>query len=80
MQVRPSSAHDSPFWTTNSGAPVWNNNASLTVGPRGGSFNFYIYITIMVSMPNFYVIFLKEIYIYIYIYNYNYFERFIYAQ
>ncbi|KAF7141503.1 hypothetical protein RHSIM_Rhsim06G0006600 [Rhododendron simsii] len=31
----PSSAYDSPFWTTNSGAPVWNNNSSLTVGTRG---------------------------------------------
>ncbi|CAJ2642841.1 unnamed protein product [Trifolium pratense] len=32
---RPSSAYNSPFWTTNSGAPVWNNNSSLTVGSRG---------------------------------------------
>jgi catalase len=32
---RPSSAHNTPFWTTNSGAPVWNNNSSLTVGSRG---------------------------------------------
>ncbi|CAN1322735.1 Catalase isozyme 1 [Linum perenne] len=31
---RPSSAFNSPFWTTNSGAPVWNNNSSMTVGPR----------------------------------------------
>ncbi|KAG6545799.1 hypothetical protein Mapa_012760 [Marchantia paleacea] len=31
----PSSKHNSPYWTTNSGAPVWNNNSSLTVGPRG---------------------------------------------
>ncbi|KAE8695890.1 Nucleotide-sugar transporter family protein [Hibiscus syriacus] len=31
---RPSSAFNSPFWT-NSGAPVWNNNSSLTVGARG---------------------------------------------
>ncbi|TYI74444.1 hypothetical protein E1A91_D07G200000v1 [Gossypium mustelinum] len=30
----PSSAFNSPFWTTNSGAPVWNNNSSLTVGAR----------------------------------------------
>lgn len=37
VQVRPSSAHDSPFFTTNSGAPVWNNNSSLTVGTRGAS-------------------------------------------
>lgn len=35
-QVRPSSAHNSPYWTTNSGAPVWNNNSSSTVGSRGG--------------------------------------------
>ena len=35
VQFRPSSAYDSPFFTTNSGAPVWNNNASLTVGSRG---------------------------------------------
>nr|AGV54297.1 peroxisomal catalase [Phaseolus vulgaris] len=32
---RPSSAFNSPFWTTNSGAPVYNNNSSLTVGARG---------------------------------------------
>ncbi|WOG97709.1 hypothetical protein DCAR_0417050 [Daucus carota subsp. sativus] len=32
---RPSSAFDSPYWTTNSGAPVWNNDSSLTAGPRG---------------------------------------------
>ncbi|KAK1400320.1 Catalase [Heracleum sosnowskyi] len=32
---RPSSAFDSPYWTTNAGAPVWNNNSSLTVGSRG---------------------------------------------
>ena len=32
---RPSSAYNSPFWTTNSGAPVWNNNSSLTIGSRG---------------------------------------------
>lgn len=35
MQHRPSSAFNSPFFTTNSGAPVWNNNSSMTVGPRG---------------------------------------------
>jgi hypothetical protein len=29
-QYVPSSAHDSSHWTTNSGAPVWNNNNSLT--------------------------------------------------
>ncbi|KAI4388510.1 hypothetical protein MLD38_000831 [Melastoma candidum] len=34
-KYRPSSAHDSLFWTTNSGAPVYNNNSSLTVGTRG---------------------------------------------
>lgn len=32
---RPSSAHNSPYLTTNQGAPVWNNKSSLTVGPRG---------------------------------------------
>ncbi|XP_061347776.1 catalase-4-like [Gastrolobium bilobum] len=32
---RPSSAFNSPFWTTNYGAPVWNNNSSLSVGSRG---------------------------------------------
>lgn len=37
VQYRPSSAYDSAHWTTNSGAPVWNNNASLTVGERGTS-------------------------------------------
>jgi len=31
----PSSAHDSSYWTTNSGAPVWNNISSSTVGSRG---------------------------------------------
>nr|ADU56189.1 catalase 1 [Jatropha curcas] len=31
----PSSAHNTPFWTTNAGAPVWNNNSSMTVGQRG---------------------------------------------
>ena len=35
LQFIPSSAHDSQHWTTNQGAPVWNNNASLTAGPRG---------------------------------------------
>ncbi|XP_057974419.1 catalase isozyme 2-like [Malania oleifera] len=34
-KFRPSSAHDSPFFTTNAGAPVWNNISSLTVGSRG---------------------------------------------
>lgn len=32
---RPSSHYNSPYWTTNSGAPVWNNNNSSTVGVRG---------------------------------------------
>eukprot|EP00741_Cyanophora_paradoxa_P010414 tig00000037_g10070.t1 len=31
----PTSAANAQFWTTNYGAPVWNNNSSLTVGPRG---------------------------------------------
>ena len=35
MQFLPSSAHDSRHWTTNQGAPVWNNNSSLSVGERG---------------------------------------------
>lgn len=35
MQYRPSSTYSSQFFTTNSGAPVWNNNSSLTVGSRG---------------------------------------------
>lgn len=35
MQYRPSSAYNAPFWTTNSGAPVYNNDSSLTVGTRG---------------------------------------------
>ncbi|KAJ8625663.1 hypothetical protein MRB53_034193 [Persea americana] len=34
-KYRPSSAYSSQFFTTNSGAPVWNNNSSLTVGSRG---------------------------------------------
>lgn len=33
--MRPSSQSDSPYWTTNSGAPVANNNSSLSVGNRG---------------------------------------------
>ncbi|XP_062160270.1 spermine synthase-like isoform X3 [Alnus glutinosa] len=37
-KYRPSSAYNSPFWTTNSGAPVWNNNASLIVGSRAADF------------------------------------------
>ena len=32
---RPDAHYDSTHWTTNSGAPVSNNNASLTVGERG---------------------------------------------
>lgn len=31
----PSNAHNASFWTTNQGAPVWNNNSSLTIGERG---------------------------------------------
>ncbi|KAJ0966722.1 hypothetical protein J5N97_023639 [Dioscorea zingiberensis] len=31
----PSSAFDTPFTTTNAGAPVWNDDHSLTLGPRG---------------------------------------------
>lgn len=31
----PSSKHNAPYWTTNSGAPVSNNDNSLTVGARG---------------------------------------------
>ncbi|KAL1309229.1 hypothetical protein HN51_051918 [Arachis hypogaea] len=34
-KYRPSSAFNTPFWTTNSGNPVWNNNSVLTVGNRG---------------------------------------------
>ncbi|KAI4977347.1 hypothetical protein ZWY2020_057259 [Hordeum vulgare] len=32
---RPTSGANSAYWTTNSGAPVWNNNNALTVGHRG---------------------------------------------
>ena len=35
VQYMPSSHQDSSYFTTNSGAPVWNNNSSLTVGSRG---------------------------------------------
>lgn len=35
LQLRPDSANDSRHWTTNGGAPVWNNISSLTVGERG---------------------------------------------
>mmetsp|Transcript_2711 Transcript_2711/g.8022 ORF Transcript_2711/g.8022 Transcript_2711/m.8022 type:complete len:493 (+) Transcript_2711:157-1635(+) len=34
-KFRPSSAHDTPYWTTNTGVPVFNNNQSLTAGVRG---------------------------------------------
>ncbi|KAG2648016.1 hypothetical protein PVAP13_1NG010500 [Panicum virgatum] len=34
-KFRPSSAHDGGVTTTNAGAPVWNDNEALTVGPRG---------------------------------------------
>ncbi|CAM6088976.1 unnamed protein product [Calypogeia fissa] len=34
-QFMPSSKHNSSHWTTNSGAPVSNNNSSLTIGNRG---------------------------------------------
>nr|AKA94107.1 catalase [Ulva prolifera] len=34
-KLRPESANDSRHWTTNGGAPVWNNISSLTVGERG---------------------------------------------
>ncbi|PQP94182.1 hypothetical protein Pyn_34755 [Prunus yedoensis var. nudiflora] len=36
IQHHPSSAFNSPLWTTNSGALVWNNSF-LTVGSRGNS-------------------------------------------
>ncbi|KAJ8504658.1 hypothetical protein OPV22_005544 [Ensete ventricosum] len=32
---RPWSNFNFPFWITDSGAPVWNNNSSLTIGSRG---------------------------------------------
>ncbi|KAK4744014.1 hypothetical protein SAY87_010326 [Trapa incisa] len=35
LQHLPSSAHNTSHFTTLSGAPVWNNLSSLTVGPRG---------------------------------------------
>jgi predicted membrane channel-forming protein YqfA (hemolysin III family) len=44
LQFRPSSAYDSPYWTTNAGAPVYNNDSSLTVGPRGIYTHIYVYI------------------------------------
>ncbi|KAI5017244.1 hypothetical protein ZWY2020_037622 [Hordeum vulgare] len=31
---RPTSGANSAYWTTNSGAPVWNKNNALTVGHR----------------------------------------------
>lgn len=34
-KYRPSHEADAPFWTTNTGAPVWDNDHSLTVGARG---------------------------------------------
>ncbi|KAJ8421692.1 hypothetical protein Cgig2_020683 [Carnegiea gigantea] len=32
---RPSSSFNTTFWTTNSGAPVWNNTSAMTIGQRG---------------------------------------------
>ena len=34
-QFLPSSLHNSPFFTTNAGGPVWNDHSSLTIGSRG---------------------------------------------
>jgi len=34
-RYRPRETFDSPYLTTNNGAPVYNNQESLTVGPRG---------------------------------------------
>ena len=34
-KFRPSSSFDTKTTTTNAGAPVWNDNEALTVGPRG---------------------------------------------
>ncbi|KAL8491497.1 hypothetical protein ACS0TY_023203 [Phlomoides rotata] len=34
-KYRPSSAFNTPFMTTNAGAPVWNDNNALTIGSRG---------------------------------------------
>ncbi|XP_022153174.1 catalase isozyme 2-like, partial [Momordica charantia] len=34
-KYRPSSAYNTPFCTTNSGAPIWNNTAVMSVGERG---------------------------------------------
>jgi hypothetical protein len=30
--------NNGPFYTTNFGSPIFNNNESLTVGPRGNIF------------------------------------------
>ena len=53
MQYRPSSAYNSPFWTTNSGAPVWNNNSSLTVGSRGINFVSLFFSVVVVVVLNY---------------------------
>ncbi|XP_074263843.1 catalase isozyme 1-like [Silene latifolia] len=34
-KYRPSSAYNSPYLTTNTGSPVYNDNSALTVGARG---------------------------------------------
>jgi catalase len=34
-KYRPSSAYDTPYLTTNSGLPVYNNTSALTIGSRG---------------------------------------------
>jgi hypothetical protein len=39
LQHRPTSGANSGHWTTNYGAPVWNNNSALTVGQRGQRLN-----------------------------------------
>ncbi|KAL0686858.1 hypothetical protein Bca4012_086535 [Brassica carinata] len=44
-KYRPASSYNSPFFTTNSGAPVWNNNSSMTVGPRGASAKGFFEVT-----------------------------------
>jgi catalase len=46
LQHRPTSGANSGHWTTNYGAPIWNNNNALTVGQRGQHLN-------SVALPDF---------------------------
>lgn len=46
VQYRPSSAYNSPYFTTNAGAPVYNNDSSLTVGSRGIVVHYSVHVVV----------------------------------